>query len=363
LIAGAIVLSQRGSGVDTMLPAFGGDIGFWVAVAAASAVAGVALLVVAASGGGRPAAAGFVAIALAEAALFAGPFNPRVSPADAQPRSQVLDLLTSLAGDQQIASTYFVLPPESAGNYGLHDVGAYDPFIDPRLRRYWSLADPDASAWTANPDQLHQYVVPISPNARWLAAAGVAYVLTPANRQVPGTKALVTFEQTTVSQVPQARPFAFSAASTTAVGNSDVAAEVMISDPLATVAVEGGCCTESTTHPATVRVTARDPEHIEMSVIGPTDNTVVIMQSYDPDWVARIDGVKAQVLPADIHFQAVRVPAGAHQVTLSYEPPSVAQGAVVSGVGLLLLVGLLATPAFGRSMTILGARGARPRSR
>ncbi|NJM42241.1 MAG: YfhO family protein [Anaerolineae bacterium] len=61
-----------------------------------------------------------------------------------------------------------------------------------------------------------------------------------------------------------------------------------------------------------------------------------------PGWAARIDGVETPIECADSLFRKIAVPSGRHQIEFSYEPQSVRIGAIVSLVGLLLWLALVA---------------------
>jgi hypothetical protein len=66
---------------------------------------------------------------------------------------------------------------------------------------------------------------------------------------------------------------------------------------------------------------------------------VVIRNSFDPNWTARVDGRPARMLRADFLLQAVPVPAGRHIVELSYDDPWVGFGLLGSTCGLFALGG------------------------
>ena len=63
---------------------------------------------------------------------------------------------------------------------------------------------------------------------------------------------------------------------------------------------------------------------------------LVVALAFDPSWRARVDGTTAGTLRADGFLTALRVPAGTHDVVLSYESRLLAAGGVVT---LLSLVG------------------------
>jgi hypothetical protein len=61
----------------------------------------------------------------------------------------------------------------------------------------------------------------------------------------------------------------------------------------------------------------------------------VVLDSYDPGWKATVDGAPATVLPANLVFRAVAVPAGRHRVEMVYRPRAFMIGLAISGASLL----------------------------
>ncbi len=89
-------------------------------------------------------------------------------------------------------------------------------------------------------------------------------------------------------------------------------------------------------HPATV--TARGPNHTEMSVEAPAAGLLTVMDPWFPGWRAEVDGKPAPVLRADYAFMAVPVPEGTHRVVLRYVPATLWTGlagilSVLAGTG------------------------------
>lgn len=68
---------------------------------------------------------------------------------------------------------------------------------------------------------------------------------------------------------------------------------------------------------------------------------LLLSEPHYPGWQATVDGQPAPVLRADYVLRAVPVPAGQHTVELTFRPASFTVGAVVSGLALLTLAGLL----------------------
>lgn len=332
-----LVLAAKGAGVDTLLPAWHGRIGFWVLLAVLSLAAALCFVAAAALGRGpNGAAAGLACLVLAEAAIFAGPFQPRVPLADVPPSSSAMTWLQAHTGDAAVAGQALELIPNLTTVYGLRDVRGYDVTIDPRVRLYWSHADPGYN------DAVY-YTQFDRPGDAWLAAAGVRYYVSSPTSVPSGASPVYRAPGYTISQVAGTRPFAFAAPSVTTARDAGDAVAKLATAPLGPVVVE----TDATALPAgqaTVAVTRQGAGAVDLDVTATAAATVVVLQSYAPGWVAQVDGVSAPLRAADVLFQSVAVQAGHHTVTLRYQPASVTAGLAASGLGFAGLGALLAVP-------------------
>jgi len=79
---------------------------------------------------------------------------------------------------------------------------------------------------------------------------------------------------------------------------------------------------------------------LSMQTESPASSLVVISQSHYPAWKAYVDGHPTTLWRANFAFQALEVPAGVHKVRLVYEDAMLRAGAVFSGLGVLVWVGL-----------------------
>jgi hypothetical protein len=89
-----------------------------------------------------------------------------------------------------------------------------------------------------------------------------------------------------------------------------------------------------------VNVAAPVPGRLEIEVTTTDPGFLVISEWANPGWEALLDGDQAPLLTANYGLQAVWVPAGAHHITLRFQPQEVVIGVIVSlltivGVGLL----------------------------
>ena len=335
LTAAWFILHRVRGRVDSLLPMVHGYFGFWLVVGGLSVLAAV-LFITAGLWGGSPRAAstGLAALAVVEAMLFAWPFNPVTRLSEVPPRSQAMDWMRSHAGDGEVAAAFPAMIPESATLYGLRDVGGYDLVVTPRVVGFWTAADPGFE-FKDNHTNLSR------PGAAWLAAAGVTEMLSPGDQVLPGATQTFQGEGVTIGAIPMARPFAYAASRTVLVSSPETAAQALKPDPLAAVAVEGGCCA-GVQGRATVSVLERGDDVVRLKVNAEAATTVVVGQAFYPGWNAQLDGHQTTIQPANILFQSVQVPAGSHDLTLRYQPSSFVLGALLSLLGIAGLFGLIA---------------------
>lgn len=89
-----------------------------------------------------------------------------------------------------------------------------------------------------------------------------------------------------------------------------------------------------------------DPNRLRLSVTTARDAWLVVLDNWDPDWVATVGGRDVDVRRADFGFRAVRVPAGTSAVTFTYRPRAAIVGASLS---LLASTGIIAAVMLGWS--------------
>ncbi len=84
-------------------------------------------------------------------------------------------------------------------------------------------------------------------------------------------------------------------------------------------------------------------KQVELKVETPSPAVLVLLDAYANGWVARVDGRRVPIFPANLAFRGVKIPPGSHVVSFRYQPPSVILGEVLAGAGwlaVLLLLGL-----------------------
>jgi hypothetical protein len=89
---------------------------------------------------------------------------------------------------------------------------------------------------------------------------------------------------------------------------------------------------------ATATILSDRVNDVDIEVNTPQPSMLVLNDSWDSGWKAKVDGVEHSVLRVNYAFRGVVVPAGKHTVAFVYRPPLVLIGLLISGVTLILLV-------------------------
>jgi hypothetical protein len=335
-LLGLLLFAKRAR-VDSLLGHADGVIFFWVLLALTSGTAAIALVIASRASRLRtPALAGVALLLVMEGAIFAGPYNPHVPPAEVLPPSDTVSWLQQHA-PTRISAYSNVLIPSTATVYGYDDVRSREVLVEPRYHDYWSAADPHY-------DDSYYYTFVLRPDVRFLAAAGVDYFVTTSDFTLPGTTLVHSAEGLNIARVDGTRPFAYFTDHVVPAAGEPQALAALRSDPTGAVTVEQAAPSGSpngATNAIAVDIARRDAQALELDVTAPDAGQVVILQAYSTDWKAEVDGRTVAVAPANVLFQAVAVPPGRHRVSLRFEPASLKLGAVASLIG-LALVGLLA---------------------
>lgn len=84
-----------------------------------------------------------------------------------------------------------------------------------------------------------------------------------------------------------------------------------------------------------------DEDHrVEIVTRAPGPRLLVLTDTWYPGWSATVDGEPAPIYRANVCFRALPVPPGEHRVVFAYECRPFEVGVVVSGVSVVLLMGL-----------------------
>lgn len=83
-----------------------------------------------------------------------------------------------------------------------------------------------------------------------------------------------------------------------------------------------------------------DPEHVVIDANAVAPSIVVVRSAFDAGWTATVDGKPATVIPTDLALQGIAIPAGHHQIRLTYRDRDVARG-VQAGIVVWLVLAVI----------------------
>jgi hypothetical protein len=92
---------------------------------------------------------------------------------------------------------------------------------------------------------------------------------------------------------------------------------------------------------AAVRLLVDRPTELALEVELPGPGVLVVRDSFVSGWHLQVDGRDAGIARADLAWRGVPLPAGLHQVRFIYRQPGLVAGAMASGSGVFLCLGLL----------------------
>ena len=179
------------------------------------------------------------------------------------------------------------------------------------------------------------------------ARTGMFQALLPSDR---GRFRLVHSGDVKVYENLDRRPRAWLAQAAMPVADADAALALLRAgavDPLVTPLVEGAPTLPHDAPPdaqaGSATLLSYAPERVEIATTSNAPALLVLSDAYYPGWQATVDGAPAPILPTNILFRGVEVPAGDHVVTFTFAPTSWRNGLLVGAAGLLLWLVVMAT--------------------
>jgi hypothetical protein len=264
----------------------------------------------------------------------------------------------AIAWLQQHAGTTRVLMADNVGLlYGLRQANGYDGLSPRRIEQ---LAGPIGSGsprlqgYLENTLALHGSE-PLSPLAVLLSPArdllGIRFIVLPPGSAapVPGWTLAYDAADARIFDNPAALPRAFVARRARCVEDAealrllhrravDVAREVLLAECVTPLPAATAEATR-----VEARIIAEGPDRVVVSATTDAPAWLVVTDTWFPGWRARLDGTDTRVWRADHAFRAVSLSPGEHVVQFRYEPRWLTLGLVISGIGLVGVVLVLAT--------------------
>jgi hypothetical protein len=230
--------------------------------------------------------------------------------------------------------------------FGLRDVLGYSPI---QLPRYWSFIR------AANPLPVFYNAAILSdPTLEDLQLLGVRYVIVPKAYALPpgiSGREVASERGYDLDEIAGWQPRVSVVSNWRQTSAVDALAAVLERgfDPAIDAVVEGNPgIGSSSAPPGTATYRELSPEDVRLSVHASAPSIVVVRNAWDPNWSASVDGSRAPVLRADYLLQGIPVPAGTHEITLTYDDPRIGEGIALSAIVWFGLVGAIAIAAISR---------------
>lgn len=224
----------------------------------------------------------------------------------------------------QLEPDWPALAMERGTLFGLHDTLGYNPM---QLRRYWDYI----RVRTPLPVFYNASVIDV-PRLRDVRLLGVRYLVVPTGIPSPLEGDVVGRAQgydlvevqgwqPRVSVVPNFRtvPTRTGALRTILPPTFDPA-------QLAVVEAYPGIEPTPDAEPGAATYREDAPENVDIDVRANAPSILVVRTTFDEGWQATVDGEPAEVVPVDSFLQGVAVPAGDHEVRLTYRDAAVSAG-------------------------------------
>jgi hypothetical protein len=243
------------------------------------------------------------------------------------------------------------LRPPTGARWGLR--GSYDGEFTGLGSRWSAPFSRDALGRLGTPGGL-----------RLLQLAGVTHVLRVGTSMVPGLDLLETRASPYVCplqvwRVPDTLPGAYVVRGERSAADPEATLRILLDPGFAprsevVLAAARGRGQAASPGADDVRVVSRRLDAIEVEAQLAAAGILVVLEAFEPGWVATVDAAPAEVLRANGLFRAVRLEAGRHRVRFAYRPRSVAYGAAISAFGLAAALGL-GLLSLARAMRLKGA--------
>ncbi len=295
---------------------------------------------------------GLAALTCADLFLFAFRFNPHAEPAVLFPSTGMTEFIRrtswgSMERGGRMMTVGWTMRPETQMVHRLFSIEGYDAM---ELGYYRELLD------RAGVDAIHESGhIPESSRAL-LDLMGLRFLATPPGGVVSGDDLSLGYEgpdgrvfvndraQPRFAVVSRAAPVpdASAALDLVASGRLDRAREVVLHEPVAS-APRPPAEPEGSAAPG-ISVETNAPGNLRLRIGGHREGDyLVVTETFDTGWEAKVNGTPAPVLRANYCFMAVKLGAAEAEVSLVYRPVSFRSGAWTSALALMfaLFAGLM----------------------
>ena len=279
-------------------------------------------------------------------------FNPFISEEFIFPQTPALEFLQKQPGYFRVGREHAeVLPPNTWAAYKLQSIEGYDVLHFQEFSKYLNHINGSdlLSSGTSRYGELTNY------SSSYIDAANVKYFIgigRDRTGHIPGDFVNYKFNEAGYKQVfkdgsaiifenPNALPRAYFAASFFVASQSQIENTInkdATFDPRTKIAISSDLNIKTVTGTGSAEITSYTPNQVKIKTETSQDEILVLADQFDEGWKATIDGKKVRLVPANLIFRAVKIPAGKHEVIFNYYPTSFDLGLKVLSISILLII-------------------------
>ncbi|MDQ6834012.1 MAG: YfhO family protein [Chloroflexota bacterium] len=301
-------------------------------------------------------------------AHFSLPYNAAtVDEASLFPRPQVFDALPQSVAPVRVVpinqkDSYVLLPPNMLEAFGIADLGADESLVLTEYGQFFRQIEP-------KPFKYNGYILVITDDTSpLLDLAGAEYFISalPLDVATKPLQLVAASQGVYLYRNPQAAPRAFITTNVKPVADFPASLQTLAAPgftPCSVATIQGTSLPPSPpSQPGCVgaaTITRYEPNAVHIRAETPVDGLLVLSDAYYAGWKVTVDGKTQPLYRADGVFRGVQIGAGTHDVRFAFRPPEVIRGGVISLVGLVAALFLVAGSAFRRARTGHGERKTR----
>ena len=302
----------------------------------------------------------FILVLIAELFRFGWKFNTFSEPEFAYPQTDLTNYLQQFPNERFVAEGD-VLPANMWVPFKISSIAGYDGLYPLRMAKLLAVAnsdDPDAAPqprWgTVN--KFNSGILDAT-NTRFVLATQLKEgILNPEGSvnyllQTPDLKEVYSDKFIAVLENQQSLPRAFVVGEVRKASDSAMlAAMIDKTYPLDATALSEGIDFRNTEATVSVNIEYKQitNSHVQIKTRTDQDSYLVVLDGFYPGWKAFIDGSETMIHRTNYDFRGVLLPKGGHVVDFRYQPKSIVYGGIISGIAVLIVVGLLGIPALIR---------------
>lgn len=255
---------------------------------------------------------------------FGWKFTPFTPPEYFFPSTQAITFLQSQQKPFRVMSLdNRILPPNTAGYYGIESVEGYDPVYDARYEEFITALNrgkPDITP----PFGFNRIITVSSINSPLLPLLNVTYILS--LEDIKDSRLELSYQEglTKIYWYKRALPRIYPVESTVFTESKQQAMDALYSptfNPAREAVVEGHISVPQSTVTPGDQIYVQSGTSSEVRAVSSlaNDHFVVIANVYDPGWKAYIDSKLIPIYRTNYLFQGIYVPKGNHTIVLKFE--------------------------------------------